>query len=289
VLFLVGFCAAWFYIRSVPVADEFDGVVLFDMWALLLGALMGFALASCLYFVVWCWAIMCMFGRSQLRQLVPLVVSWLGTALLIQAMVGLLLILVFWGGAGGDSGGVDEELAASTRPLTLLAGLSQVPGLVGFLALRSLAVDETRAESPLCRLRLLVRLRSELQRLLATFGAFLTLLVIATGLRRKALLAMDPDVQVPPEGVLLYGLLFAVMLGLFYGAANGAIARRAELLLEEFAPLPDPADPELSDRVTRRRDLASLAAGGGSWSTFQTTVVIAAPLLSGLIGSATGK
>jgi hypothetical protein len=42
-------------------------------------------------------------------------------------------------------------------------------------------------------------LRAELRRLLATFGAFLTLLVITTGMRRRALLAYDPELWVPPE------------------------------------------------------------------------------------------
>jgi hypothetical protein len=58
-------------------------------------------------------------------------------------------------------------------------------------------------------------------------------------------------------------------------------------LIDEFTPLPDPADPDLSDHLRKRNDLASMTGGGGSWRTFETTVVIAAPLLSALIGAAT--
>ncbi len=171
----------------------------------------------------------------------------------------------------------------------MIVGLCMAPGLVGFMALRSLATADANWREPgLCRLRLLIRLRGELRRLLATFGAFLTLLVVATGMRRRALLALDPDVVVPPEQVLLYGLVFAVLLGLFYVAASSAIDGRAERFVEEFEPLPDPADETLSDKLRRRTDLGLLVGSGGSWRSFETTVVIAAPLLTPLIGSATG-
>jgi hypothetical protein len=155
---------------------------------------------------------------------------------------------------------------------------------------RFIATEDAHwGESGGCRLRLVMRLRRELRRLLAMFGAFLTLLVITTGLRRRTLLELDPGLALPAEQVLLYGLVFAVLLGLFYVVAAGAIDRRAEGLLDEFAPLPDPADAALSDLLRRRTDLASLTGGGGSWRTFETTVVIAAPLLTALIGSAIGS
>ena len=89
--------------------------------------------------------------------------------------------------------------------------------------------------------------------------------------------------------MLLYGLLFAVILGAFYLAASSAIDNRADSMLESFSPLPDPGDEKFSEKLRRRNDLAGLIGGGGSWRTFETTVVIAAPLLTALIGTATGK
>ena len=50
-----------------------------------------------------------------------------------------------------------------------------------------------------------------------------------------------------------------------------------------------PADPELSDRLGRGTEPGGLVGVGGTWRSFETTVVIAAPLLTALIGIATGK
>jgi hypothetical protein len=283
-LFVLGFLAVWFYIRSIDAADSFKGVVLFDLWTFLLGGLAGFALASCVYFVSWLRGIIRLSEETNRRQVMWQVVG--ARVLAVVLILGAVSLFLAAAAGGAD---IEGDLGAKTRPITLIVGISLVPGLVGFLMLRFVAIDEVQPELPLDQLRLLLRLRAELQRLLATFGAFLTLLVIATGVRRKALLAVDPSLQIPAEGVLLYGLIFAVMLGLFYIAANGAVAYRADVILESYAPLPDPADPELSQGVAKRKDLSFLTGGGGSWSTFQTSVVIAAPLLSALIGSATGK
>jgi len=81
-------------------------------------------------------------------------------------------------------------------------------------------------------------------------------------------------------------LVFAAMLGLFFLGANNAVDTRARQLLDEFAPLPDPADPTISERIARRNDLAGLIGLGDSWRTFENLVVVAAPLLTALIGSA---
>jgi hypothetical protein len=281
VLFILGFWATSAYVKSVPVAATFDDVVQFDLWTFLLGGLMGFGLASGVYFVVWLIGLMRLCDKIRVWT----ALSWLAIVAIVLATVFAFL---FAGTASfGDS--VDKSLATQARPITVLAALSQLPGLIAFLALRFVARQEAHwQESGACRLRLVLRLRAELQRLLATLGAFLTLLVVVAGMRRRALLALDPDQQIPPEVVLLYGLVFAVILGLFSTVADGAIDRRAELLLDEFTPLPDPSDAALSDKLRTRNDLASLTGGGGTWRTFQTTVVIAAPLLTALIGSAIG-
>ena len=210
---------------------------------------------------------------------------WLGVVLIVG---GTVLASLFIGGSGADES-VEKTLAVQTRPLVLFYSACGTPGLLGFMALRAIAKnDGCWQESSACRLRLVLRLRTELQRLLAVFGAFLTLIVVATGMRRRALLALNSDLHIPPEEVLLYGLVFAAMLGLFYITASSAIDVRAGRLLDEFAPLPDPLDPQFSDHIGRRNDLAGLTGVGGSWRTFGSTVVVAAPLLTALIGIATG-
>jgi hypothetical protein len=52
VLFVAGLWATTAYIRSVPVADQFDEVAEFHLWVGLVGALAGFAIAASVYFGV---------------------------------------------------------------------------------------------------------------------------------------------------------------------------------------------------------------------------------------------
>lgn len=280
-LFVTGFWTTSAFIRSVPAAARLDGVAEFDLWTGVLGALGGFAGAACVYLCVWLAGII----RLGTRVRPATAWSWVALVLVVLAM---LFASLFAAGTGADES-VDKDLAVQARPIPLLLGLCLAPGLVAFLALRFVATEDASwQESGSCRLRLVIRLRAELRRLLATFGAFLTLLVVVTGLRRRALLAFDPALAIPPEQVLLYGLVFAVLLGLFFAIATGALDARAARLLDEFAPVPDPTGPDLSDRLRRRSDLAALIGAGGSWRSFETTVVIAAPLLTALIGVATG-
>ncbi|HKE70826.1 MAG TPA: hypothetical protein VKB55_16320 [Nocardioidaceae bacterium] len=279
-LFVAGYVGTLAYVDNTDAADQLDGVVQFDMWVALLSALGGFALVSAMFYLIWLVRTLRLSDRVRRRS----VAVWAGVVLVVLATVFAGL----FAGASGAEATIDKDLAVQTRPIVVLAAVCVMPGLVGFLALRSIATDDANwAESDRCRVRLVMALRSELRRLLATFGAFLTLLVITTGMRRRALLAFDPDLSVPPEQVLLYGLLFAVLLGAFYGLATTAIDARAQRMLDEFAPLPGPTDPTLSEQLQRRSDITMLVGSGGSWRSFETTVVIAAPLLTALIGIAT--
>ena len=281
VLFVIGFWATIAYLSSVDAAKPLNDVVQFDLWVGLFGAMGGFALAAVIYFGLRLAGIIRLFNELRIGSLL----SWLAVVVVVLTTVFASLFI----GTGSAENSLDKELALQARPIIVLVAICLLPGLVAFVALRSAATEETNwRERGLCRLRLIMRLRAELLRLLGTFGAFLTLLVITTGMRRRALLAFDPELAIPAEGVLLYGLLFAVMLGLFYGTTTAAVDNRALRLLDEFAPLPDPSDPALSEQIRRRNDLADVIGSGGSWRSFETSVVIAAPLLTALIGSAIG-
>lgn len=281
-LFVSAFAGASTFVASTDYATAYGHVAEFSLWVGVLSALAGYGAATAAYFLTW------LVGLVRLGRSISAwtVLSWVA---LVVVVGGIVFAFLFVGGAAGPES-PNRELWAQTRPLTVVVALLQAPGLIAFLGLRHLAAsDDNWHESGLCRLRLVRRVREELRRLLATYGAFLTLLVIATGLRRRAVLAADPDSELPAESVLLYGLIFAVLLGLFYLAAASAIDHRAQKLVDEFAPLPDPAHPELLDQVHRRTELVGLTGSPGTWRTFETTVVIAAPLLSALIGIATGE
>lgn len=208
VLFVAGFWAANTYIRNIPVAQRLDDKPQFDLWAALVGALGGFALSALVLFGSW------LVGILQLASPIPRQVLWSCVAVGLAIPTGLASIFIL-NPATAET--LDGDLTNQTRPFTVLAALCLAPGLAAFLALRWVAMTEAKWHGPgERRLRLLIQLRAELRRLLATFGAFLTLLVIATGMRCRALLG----------------------------------ARR---LLHEFAPLPDPTDPTMADKLARVR------------------------------------
>lgn len=280
-LFVGGFVGAYVYVEHIGGAGRFRGVAQFDLWAVLVGALVGLALSSAVYYVVWLAGVVRLCDGARLGT----VLGWAALALLVLATPFVVLFI----GADAAAPSLDRTVARETRPITLVAGLCQLPGLVVFLGLRQVATATSSWEEPgQCRLRLVLRLRAELRRCLALLGSFLTLLVVTTGMRRQAFVELAPSKAMPSEAVLLYGLVFAVLLGAFYLVAASAIDARSERLLDQYAPLPDPAAVDFRDQVGRRDTLAGVLGSGGSWRTFQTTVVIAAPLLTALIGSAVG-
>ena len=259
-LFVAGYVGVHGYVRAMPVADEFASVrAEFELWTVLMGLVGGFALASAAYFGAWLARARRLSARVDARAI------GLG-AVVVLVVLGTLLLVLFSG--SGALSPIDAALARQTRPVTILAGLCLTPGLVGFLMLRAIAVSDADWTGPDgANLRQVIRLREELRRLLGVLGAFLTLLVITAGVRRKALLAYDARLHLPPEAVLLYGATFAVLLGAFFVAASTAVDARAAWLLDDFAPLPDPRDPQSSDAIRRRSDLAGLLGLDASWRT----------------------
>jgi hypothetical protein len=166
-----------------------------------------------------------------------------------------------------------------------------LPGLVGFLALRSLAGNDSQwDEAPRCQILMVARLRQHLRRLLGAFGLFLTLLVVTTAARRQVVLTFRKNAIYPQEYVLLYGLICVAVLALFYVSATMAIDRRCAHLLDRYAPIPDPAAEDISTPLKRRQDLSALLGLGASWqNSFQNGIVVFAPLLTALIGTALPK
>jgi len=282
-LFVAAFLAVGAYLRQVPAADAFPSrEVEFSLWVTVMGLLGGLALASAAYLVWW------LPGLARLSSDVTAADRLLWAGVVVVVLGTVLAVLFVGGSAGPDS--VDRSLASQTRPVIVACALCLAPGLIGLLAVRSVARGDSGWQgSDAERLQLLLRLRSELRRLLTVLGAFLTLLVVATGARRQAMLTLRPAPDVPAEVVVLYGGTFAVVLGLFFVVANGAIDARAGELLEQYAALPDLADPALSQQIARRDDLAGLLGLGGSRRTFESSVVVASPLLTALVAAALGS
>jgi hypothetical protein len=294
VLAIAGFWMGTTFMRQLDVADRFEASEVsgpgvegkYALWSILIGAVVGFAATAGACFVIWLIGLLRLFDRIRARM----VGAWVVTVLVVAVTV----IVSLWRGGQAGAAPLDAEVAEATRPVTVVVWLCAVPGLVALLGLRNVAQQARQRaghekEPGECRLALVLRLRTELRRLLATFGVLLTLIVVATAARRDALVAADTTVQIPATLVILYGLLLAVLLGLFYAAASGPIDRLATELLDDVQTLGDPAAAGFSEAVRRRAELAGVMGSGGSWKSFETGALIAAPLVSALVGGALGS
>lgn len=270
------------YVASLDIVDDLENAkTQFDLWAVLLGMVAAFAVAGAVLGVAWCSAARRLCDpRPGLRTWA----QWVGSLILVGAFVFVPLFAA--ADAANDT--IDIELARQIRPIIVAIAVASLPGLTGFAMIRSIAVgDSNWQEAAVCRLALMSRLRHDLQLLLTMFAGLLTLIVVATGMRRRMLLAHDATLSIPVEQVVLYGLLFAGLLAAAFGVAKVALDKRAAAIVDEVAGLPDPSDSSFSEVLKRRAELAgALGLGQGTRQSFESSVAIVAPLLTALIGAA---
>jgi hypothetical protein len=285
---IAGYAVTARYMTTRSVAQEFkavqsnaNGQAEFRIWTATLSAVVGLAGGLFIFFLL---ELQQLLSKRPSRHNVISVVAAFFVVAGAYAAIGLVLHSV-----GKGANATDTALTNMTRPLTYTVAALLLPGLMVMFVIGSLAAEDGGQLVVAARLRVLRELRSRLRRNLGALGVFLTLLVIATGLRRQALLALQPTADAPVEGALLYGLVFAVVLGAFFLLANVALDGRAGLIVDQFAPTPDPADAKIVEQVQRRKALTELAGIQSGWKTFQDSVIIAGPLLAGLITGVTGK
>lgn len=277
----VGFAGTLRHLGASPDFGGLEDTVSFGLWSALLSALVGFAVGSAVVTSIRLRMTLRVGGRRP--TVGEVAVRTLGVVGVLGAVLGALVANTHLGPEG-----VSNDLNRHTWPISALVGACAVPGLLSMLTIGWIAGDDVQwEETHRCQARLVTRLRGEVRWTLAALGALLTLLVITAGVRRRTLLAFDPGLDEPIEGVLMYGLLFAVLLAGFYGVAARAIEARVGSIVEQLAPFPDPAADDLHDQLARRQDVETLLGAGGTWRSFETVVVIAAPLLTALIGTAT--
>jgi hypothetical protein len=256
-----------------------------QLWAALIGFLCGYGLAAGAVMTLWSWQLLKTFQPRVPRM----------SAFRWALATVLVLLTVYLLGAGIPAGMVAGRPVHSfyrqILGISIVVGVIVIPGLVGFLAVRSLAWNDSQwDEDPRCQILMIVRLRRHLRRLLGAFGLFLTLYVVTTAARRQLVITIDKNAIFPQEYVLLSGLLGAAVLALFHVSATMAIDGRCERLLAEYAPVPDPKAEDISTPMSRRQNLAAFLGMGASWQkSFQDGIIIFAPLLTALIGTALPK
>jgi hypothetical protein len=256
-----------------------------ELWAALVGVVCGYGLVALGVMTRWAWQVLRIF-----RPGIPSgsVVRWLLAILLTLSAVALVTHGI---PAGTVNGRPVHLFSHQITGFTIAGGISTIPGLVGFLALRSLARNNSQwDEKPKCQILMAIHLRHHLRRLLGTFGLFLALYVVVTATRRQLVLGFYKDAIYPQNYALLIGLLLAVVLALFHVSATMAINWRCERLLDEYAPIPSPHADDISTPLKRRQDLATFLGADSSWQqTFQNGVFVLAPLLTALIGTVVPK
>jgi hypothetical protein len=286
-LLLVAAIGVWIghsLILDAPEAAGFKGdkAAALALWAGLIGGFCGYGLAAGVVMTRWSWQVLKIFKpRAPLWS----AVRW-------ALATGLIQVTVWLATSGTPVATVRGQrvhlFSGQLLGITIAGGIVALPGLVGFLALRSLAGNDSQwDEEPRCQILMVARLRKHLRRLLGAFGLYLTLLVVTTAARRQVVLTRYKHAIYPQEYVLLYGLVFVALLALFYVSATMAIDSRSERLLARYAPIPHPDAEDISTPLKRREDLSAFLGLGASWqNAFQNGIVVFAPLLTALIGTA---
>ena len=274
-------------ILSAPDAARFTQAnrAALELWAGLEGLLCGYGLAALVAMTHWSRQVLKIF-----RPAVPKlsIIRWVLVTCLTLATTWLATANI---PAGSVNGRPVHPFSGEIAGLSLAGSIVAIPGLIGFLALRSLAGNDSQwDEKPQCQILMALQLRRHLRRLLGTFGLFLTLFVVTTAARRQLILAFYKDATYPQDYPLLIGLVFAAMLALFHVSATMAINWRCERLLDEYAPVPNPRADDISTPLSRRRDLAAFLGTDSSWQqAFQNGIFVLSPLLTALIGTALPK
>jgi hypothetical protein len=129
----------------------------------------------------------------------------------------------------------------------------------------------------------LVAWRATLQSQLAALGAVVALSTLTTAAYHNAIVAAVPNraADFPPEGVLLFGVWFTVILALVYVPPSEQLRRHAQALVDEAFPIPNQFNGDWQQQLQRRRDLAAaLRIDETSRNSIQNALIIGGPLIT---------
>jgi hypothetical protein len=151
----VGALLGRFLILGAPDAARFtlaDKSAL-ELWAGLIGGLCGYGLAAFVVMINWLLEVRRLFTP---RMPWPSVGRWILATLLTLALLSLVTATI---PAGSVNGRPVHLFSHQIFGITIAGGVAAIPGLVGFLALRSLARNDSQWEQEArCQILLVVRL-----------------------------------------------------------------------------------------------------------------------------------
>ncbi|HSK15246.1 MAG TPA: hypothetical protein VK915_03665 [Gaiellaceae bacterium] len=125
--------------------------------------------------------------------------------------------------------------------------------------------------------------RGDLQILLGILGALVTLAVISAAALRGLTLRVDADEALPPELVIIDGIVLSFLLGLIYVPAYLTLQQAGQRLRDEIAPMPPISNPAFGERLDQRSRLDALFGLDISPTmSLRSSVAILSPLLGSL-------
>jgi hypothetical protein len=278
--FVIGIAVAGVFADATDSSAEFARTPKFRVWILLIGLQTAYwgAIAP----TMWRW-------RRNLLQIYNQTIGTQRGLFRILVLFSLCILLLI--GLLGRSGSL-HPLHLQWVRLTLLMGIGLTvtwPGILGIRAVQTAAESYpwTDTETDLAEV---VQRYSELTDYLRGFlnalGVMVALIVFSAGAFIAAMQAFLKDREIPSEVNLLYGAFFAAAVGLIFFPAHSAVRGAAARVLEHWCSIPNPDHPEFIDRLERRNRLGTLLQLGESTrENFEKGLVIASPLLAGLIST----
>jgi hypothetical protein len=221
-------------------------------------------------------------GRVDLR-------TWLDTALVVIGFVAAALVIRAVASAGRVTPleiSVSDETSLAVYAITLLLW----PCIRAWLRVRRIAAtDALWCVPPEIARGHLSRLEGLSRKYFLILSAVLSVAVVNTGMRRRALIAVSESAAPPAESTLLYGLFYGILLALFFLLTQTALNRRVLGLLDEVAPLPDVrAVTDFKEKVEVRAVVRSEIEGTSSPGALESALVIVAPLLAAILDLVAG-
>lgn len=177
---------------------------------------------------------------------------------------------------------------------TVRIGIAATGGLIAaspcFIVIwrihHALAQDVTDTKSAQAMIERIRTLRPPLIAALAAVGVLVTEVTLTTGALRNALIEWQPTraATFPGELVLIYGAFFTALLAAAAIPTYGRMNRRATKVVDTLLQILTPPEKEWRDRLEARRDLATIVhADTNLFQSFQATVLVTGPLLTGLL------
>lgn len=127
----------------------------------------------------------------------------------------------------------------------------------------------------------LLRLRSIVQRELAALGTLVALATLALGASLRA----GERSSLPPEGMIIFGMVGSLVVAATYLPARGALHNHAHQLVDEMFPLSDDLEAAqvLGTAENRHRMQDLLGLGKTMLGDLQSNIPILAPFIAGLV------